>query len=73
MTARIRQLIGIVLIVFGTYVLVRGFTIRTKQVVVDLGPVEARTDEFYHIPPWGGAVIGVVGLLLVFSPPRRKA
>ena len=69
---RIRQLLGIVLIVFGTYVLVRGFSFRTKEVVVDLGPVEARTDEYHYIPPWGGAVIGVVGLLLVVSSTRRR-
>ena len=70
---RIRQLLGIALIVFGTYVLVRGFSFKTKEVVVDLGPVEARTEETHVLPPWSGAVFGAVGLLLVVSAARRRA
>jgi hypothetical protein len=70
---RIRQLLGIALIAFGTYVLVRGFTFKTKEVVVDLGPIEARTDEYHVLPPWSGAVFGAVGQLLVVSAARRRA
>ena len=70
---RIRQLLGVVLIAFGTYVLARGFAFKTKEVVVDIGPIEARTDEYHELPPWSGAVIGAVGLLLVVSAARRRA
>ena len=70
---RIAQLIGVILIAFGAYVLVRGFSFKTKEVVVDLGSVEARADERHSIPPWSGAVIGGVGLLMIVGGARRRA
>lgn len=70
---RIRQLIGIILIAFGAYVLVRGFSFKTKETVIDLGPIEARADESRTIPPWSGAVIGGVGLILLVAGGRRRA
>jgi hypothetical protein len=70
---RLRQFIGVILIAFGAYVLVRGFTFKTKETVVDLGPVEARAEEGHTVPPWSGAVIGAVGLLLIVAGSRRRA
>ena len=70
---RLGQLIGIVLIAFGAYVLVRGLTFKTKETVVDLGPIEAQTEERHPVPPWAGALIGGVGLVLVVTGSRRRA
>jgi len=70
---RAPQLIGIVLIAFGAFVLVRGFSFTTKEKVVDLGSIEATADERHPIPPWGGAVIGAVGLALIVTGARRRA
>lgn len=67
------QLIGIVLIAFGAFVLVRGFAFTTKEKVVDLGSIEATADERHSIPPWSGAVLGGVGLLMLVAGARRRA
>lgn len=69
---RIRQLIGVILIAFGAYILIRGFSFTTKETVVDLGPIEARADERYTFPPWTGAVIGGLGLLMVVAGGSRR-
>jgi len=70
---RAPQLIGIVLIALGAFVLVRGFSFTTKEKVVDLGSIEATADERHAIPPWSGAVIGAVGLALIVTGARRRA
>jgi hypothetical protein len=69
---RVLQILGVVLIAFGAYVLVRGFSFTTKEKVLDVGPIEAHADDRHFIPPWGGAVIGAVGVLLVASGGRRR-
>lgn len=69
---RALQILGVVLIAFGAYVLVRGFSFKTKDKVVDLGSVEATADKKHTIPPWGGAVIGGVGILLVATGGQRR-
>jgi len=69
---RFMQILGVVLIAFGAYVLVRGFTFQTKEVVVDLGSVEAHAGKQHTIPPWGGALMGGVGVLLIATSGRRR-
>jgi hypothetical protein len=69
---RFVQILGIVLIAFGAYVLVRGFSFETKDKVVDLGDVEAHVDKRQTIPPWAGAIIGGVGVMMVVAGGRRR-
>jgi hypothetical protein len=68
----LRQVFGVILIAFGAYILVRGLSFTTKEKVIDLGSVEASADKQHTIPPWGGAVIGGVGILLVAAGGTRR-
>jgi len=72
---RTRQVIGILLIVFGLVSLVWGGISWTREkTVIDLGPIEATTRERETIPlpPLIGGLLlaGGVGLLMVGSRQR---
>ena len=47
-------------------------TAAAKEVVVDLGSVEAHAGKQHTIPPWGGALMGGVGVLLIATSGRRR-
>ncbi len=54
---------------------VTAFTFFTKEKVVDMGTVEITRNKVHNLnwsPLIGIAVIGVGGILLLFSPPKPK-
>jgi uncharacterized membrane protein HdeD (DUF308 family) len=70
-----RRIVGILLIVVGVIALVWGGISYTRErTVVDLGPIEARTQERETIPlpPVLGGVALVAGVLLLFIPARAR-
>ena len=69
---RAMQILGVVLIAFGAYILAQGFSFKTKDKIIDLGSAEVTADKRHTIPPWGGAVIGAAGLLLVITGSSRR-
>jgi len=74
---RVLMVIGIVLVLAGTYVLVHGITYTTQRSVLQLGEFEASFQEERSVPTWLGlaAVAGGVGLVVTSlrRPPRRTA
>lgn len=61
---------GIALIVIGIVMMViRGISIPTEKKVVDMGPVQIDKKENKWIgwPTYAGAVLAVVGAVLIFS------
>ncbi len=67
---------GIVLIVVGiAMIIVRGFNVQTEKKVVDLGPLQVNKTENNWIgwPTYAGAVIAVVGVVLVIADKKGKA
>ena len=64
--------VGILLIVVGVAVYLRGgFT--KKEEVIDVGPLEVSTSERQEVPPWiAGLAVGA-GVLLVAAGLRQKA
>ena len=67
------KILGVILIVLGLFGLAwGGFTYKTREKVVDIGPIHATRDETHTIPlpPIAGAValIGGIVLLVVRKP-----
>jgi hypothetical protein len=65
---------GIGLIVIGIVMLVwSGFTYTTRENVVDMGPLQVNVDkkERVNFPPYVGAIVAVIGIVLVVSDKRR--
>ena len=66
---------GIVLILIGiAMIIVRGISVPTQKKLVDIGPVEINKTENKWIgwPTYSGAVIAVVGVVLVVSGRKRS-
>jgi hypothetical protein len=65
---------GIILIVAGiAMILIRGFSVTTEKNVVDVGPLEVNKKENKWIgwPTYAGAVVAVVGVIMVVSGKKR--
>ena len=65
---------GIILIVVGiAMILIRGFSVTTEKEVVDIGPLEVNKKENKWIgwPTYAGALIAVVGVVMVVSDKKR--
>lgn len=65
---------GIILIIAGiAMVLIRGFSVTTEKEVVDLGPLEVNKKENKWIgwPTYAGALIAIVGVVMVVSDKKR--
>ena len=68
--------IGLILIVVGiAMIIIRGFNVQTEKKVVDLGPLQVNKTENNWIgwPTYAGAVIAVIGVVLVIADKKGKA
>jgi len=69
-------LVGIALIVFGLAALAyQGITYRTRETVLDLGPIHATTEreKTFPLPPVVGIAAVAGGVALVIAGARRRA
>jgi len=72
----VRYVIGSLLVVIGLVSLLwGGFRWTQQKTVVDIGPIEAKTEEHktLPIPPVVGAVVLVAGIVVLVAPMRRRA
>jgi uncharacterized membrane protein HdeD (DUF308 family) len=68
------SILGIVLIIFGIFVLVsEGITYTKTEKVLDIGPIEAtaKHQKTIPIPPIAGGVAVVAGVVLVITGAKR--
>jgi drug/metabolite transporter (DMT)-like permease len=64
---------GIIVIVFGVFVLVRGASLTSRRGVLKVGDVKVTAEEQQSIPPWAGWVAIVAGGALAVAGARRRA
>jgi len=72
---RMRQTVGVVLIVIGLIsLLMGGISWNRQKTVVDIGPLKAETTErkTLPIPPIVGGLALVGGVVLLLVPSRRR-
>jgi len=68
-------ILGIVLIVFGVFVLAsQGITYTKTEKVLDIGPIQATTHQQKTIPisPVAGGLILAAGVVLVVAGTKRR-
>jgi drug/metabolite transporter (DMT)-like permease len=64
---------GIILIVFGAFVLLRGGSFTTKRDVLRVGDVKVTADEQQTIPGWAGVLSIVAGVVLLVTGSKKRA
>jgi hypothetical protein len=68
-------LAGVVLLVLGLVALAyQGFTYRSRETVVDIGPIHATadTEKTVPIPPIAGAAAVLAGVVLIVAGQRKR-
>jgi hypothetical protein len=68
---RIVQVLGVLLLAGGLYVLLKSPTYSSDKSLFKVGQVEARVREDHEIPPWVGGAAVAAGLVLVVVGARR--
>jgi len=74
MAMRAMTIIGIILIVFGVFVLAaQGISYTKKEKVIDIGPIEATAEhkKTIPIPPLAGGAVLASGVVLVLAGWKR--
>lgn len=65
-------IIGVILIVLGAIVLVRGGSFTTKENVLEVGDLTISADEKQTIPPWAGILSIVAGAVVIGAGARKQ-
>jgi hypothetical protein len=65
-------LAGLVLLVLGGYVLLRGLSFTSQKSVIKVGDFKASVEERREVPAWVGAVALAGGIVLLVSGTRRR-
>lgn len=67
------SLVGILLLVLGAFIVVRGVTYKSKDEVLRVGDLKASVEEKHAIPTWVGGVAIVAGVVLLAAGMKRRA
>lgn len=70
---RISAVLGVLLLIFGAFVLVTGMQYKDSKKIVDVGDVEVKATDHRPVPKWVGivALVGGVALLGVGVAGRK--
>ncbi len=70
------RVFGILLVVVGIVALLYGgFSYKTRETVIDAGPLQVEADKTHRVPitPVAGGIALAAGLVMLFSSRRRLA
>jgi len=67
-----RALLGVLLLLFGGFVVFRGLTYQSRSNEVRIGDVRITAEERRTIPTWVGVAALVGGLVLISAGARRR-
>jgi drug/metabolite transporter (DMT)-like permease len=68
--------LGFVLIIAGiAMIVVKGFSVQTEKKIIDAGPIQVNKKENRWVgwPTYAGAVVAVIGVVLVLSNGKKSA
>jgi hypothetical protein len=68
---RILQIVGVLLIAGGLFVLIKAPTYSSDKSVFKVGDVEARVAQERAIPPWVGGAALAAGVVLIVVGARK--
>ncbi|HQW65561.1 MAG TPA: hypothetical protein PLJ23_00900 [Gemmatimonadales bacterium] len=66
------SLVGIVLIVLGAVVLIRGGSFTSRRDVLKVGDLKVTATEEQAVPPYAGGIALVAGIALVVAGSRKR-
>jgi hypothetical protein len=64
-------LAGLVLLVLGGFILLRGLSFTSQKSVFEVGDFKASLEERREVPAWAGALAAAGGLVLLVAGRRR--
>ena len=68
--------LGLVLIIAGiAMIILKGFSVQTEKKIIDAGPIQVNKKENRWIgwPTYAGAVVAVIGVVLVLSNSKKSS
>jgi hypothetical protein len=68
---RILQIVGVILIAGGLFVLIKAPSYSSEKSVFKIGDVEARVTQEHPIPPWAGGTAIAAGVVLIVVGARK--
>jgi drug/metabolite transporter (DMT)-like permease len=69
---RILQVLGVILILGGLYMLIQGASYSSDKSLFKIGGVEAKVSQDHAIPPWVGGAALAAGVVLIVVGARKK-
>ena len=66
-------IVGILLMLGGAYVLLKGFSYTSEKHEIDLGPIQGSVEEKKSVPTWVGVVALAGGTALLVSGMRKTS
>jgi drug/metabolite transporter (DMT)-like permease len=70
---RLLQVLGVVLILGGIFLFVRGVNYTSNRSLLEVGDFKATFEEKRPIPPWvGGLAVGTGVVLLIVAAGKRR-
>jgi len=64
---------GLLLLVLGGFVLLRGLSFTSQKSVLKVGDFQASVEEHRTVPPWVGGLLVAGGILLIVGGSRRRS
>jgi uncharacterized membrane protein len=69
---RILQILGVLLIAGGLFVLIKSPSYSSEKSVLKVGSVEAKVSQDHAVPAWAGGGALAVGVLLIVVGARKS-
>ena len=65
-------IVGLILLILGGFVLLRGLSFSSRTSVIKVGDFQATVDERREVPPWVGGLALAGGVVLLVAAGRRR-
>ncbi|HYW32308.1 MAG TPA: hypothetical protein VE869_12425 [Gemmatimonas sp.] len=66
-------ILGVLIVLAGGYILLRGFSYTSDRSTVELGPFRASVEEKQVVPTWVGGLAVGLGLVMVVAGSKSRS